>query len=469
MVLKSAENIEKLLSDSELHLVNEDVGSRDELSYVKNTFPGGGLDLFDDPIDLYLAECSRTPLLTAREEKTLGSRIEDGKYLSQLEQELVDRNGLPPSETDLLLELARHFAESGILFETLCQQLGIKLTEGIAKAATHSKVRRAIDGKIEQNLSSAIADATKTDEAQTTQGLVELSLSSRLIPWHLITGAGETNSISDFERITVSPGFRDGLKKLNPEISLHFRQIKDSAQEATRRLTQANLRLVVSVAKRYRGYGMPLADLIQEGNIGLMRAVEKFDHRRGYKFSTYAHWWIRQAVGRSMSEQLRTVRLPVHMADNMMKLTQTRQRLYQKYGRQPTDKELASAMGISLERLEMLLKVRASKPISLETPIGDEDSQLGDFIEDKLTPKPVDEATNGLLREQMAETLASLTERERRIIEMRFGLDGGGSRTLEEVGNELGFTRERIRQIEKETLAKLRHPKYSRKFVGYLG
>jgi len=290
-----------------------------------------------------------------------------------------------------------------------------------------------------------------------------------LIPWDLIADLGKTTSIADFKQIIRSSGFRDELEKLHPEISLHIKKTQERANEAARRLTQANLRLVVSVAKRYMGYGMPLADLVQEGNIGLMRAVEKFDHRRGYKFSTYAHWWIRQAVGRAMSEQLRTVRLPVHMADNMMKLVQTRQRLYQKYGRQPTSKELASAMGISLERLEFLSKVNASKPISLETPIGDEESQLSDFIEDKEIPKPVDEAANGLLREQLAQTLSSLSARERRIIEMRFGLDGEGCRTLEEVGTELGFTRERIRQLEREALAKLRHPRHSRKFVGYLG
>ncbi len=469
MVLRSTENTEQFLSDGELNPFNDNTGSDEDFHYVKSIPQSGEYEFLGDSIDLYLAECSQTPLLNAREEKMLGSWIEDGKYLSKLEQEMVAQNGLPPSETDLLLELTRRFSQSGQLLETLCKHLGIKLTAGIAKAASHSKLRRAIDSQIDQQLSSAIENATGVSEAQTTQGLIQLSLSSRLIPWHIIAGLAETNSIANFEQIIRSPGFQDELKKLHHETDLHFKQIKARAQEAAHRLTQANLRLVVSVAKKYRGYGMPLADLVQEGNIGLMRAVEKFDHRRGYKFSTYAHWWIRQAVGRSMSEQLRTVRLPVHMADNMMKLSQTRQQLYQKHGRKPTDKELASAMGISPEKLELLLQVNAGKPISLETQIGDEESQLSDFIEDKALPKPVDEATNGLLRKQLAETLASLSARERRIIEMRFGLDDAGCRTLEEIGTELGFTRERIRQLEREALAKLRHPRHSRKFVGYLG
>jgi len=277
------------------------------------------------------------------------------------------------------------------------------------------------------------------------------------------------SSPAELEQKVDSPGFQGELERLQPEIGLHFERIRESARQATRHLIQANLRLVVSVARKYRAGSMPLADLIQEGNIGLMRAVKKFDHRRGYKFSTYAHWWIRQAISRAISEQIRTVRIPVHMADNMTRLVQIRQKLYQKYGRKPTSKELASEMGISPEKLELLLQVNASKSISLETPIGDEGGQLSDFVEDQALTKPADEAASGLLREQLAKTLASLSTRERRIIEMRFGLDGEGCRTLEEVGTELGFTRERIRQIEKETLAKLRHPRHSRKFVDYLG
>jgi RNA polymerase primary sigma factor len=468
MVLKSADNIEQLLAGEELYMLDEAMDSEDEFRGVKNVPKGGDVEPLGDSMDLYLIECRRTRLLTANEEKTLGSSIEDGRYLSEIDQELVTKNGYPPSETDLLLELIKRLRQSVSLLQMASKQLKLQVNGGLLKTVLDPRLRGAIDGQIDQHLADAISQATGASEVRTMQDLTELSLITRLIPWHVIQGLAETGSITKLKRALGSPKFRGELKKLRPKIALHFEQIRQKSQEATRQLTQSNLRLVVSVAKKYRGYGMPLGDLVQEGNIGLMRAVEKFDHRRGYKFSTYAHWWIRQAVGRAISDQVRTVRLPIHMADNMTRLVQTRQRLYQRFGRQPTNKELAAEMHISPEKLEWLQKVNASKPISLETPIGDEGGQLSDFVEDHAVPKPAEEATTGLLRDQLGKTLESLPPRERRIIEMRFGLDDGYCRTLEEVGVELGLTRERIRQLEKEALAKLRHPKLSRQFVDYL-
>jgi len=468
MVLKSADDIERLLADEELYMLDEDLDSGEELSEARRAPASGDVEPFGDSMDLYLLECRRTRLLTANEEKTLGSSIENGRYLSEIEQELVTKNGYPPSETDLLLELIRRLCQSGSLLRMASGHLKLPLNGGLSKTVLDTRLRGAIDSQIDHDLSSAISQATGASEARTVQDLTELSLITRLIPWDIIGGLAETGSITKLKKGSGLPKFCGKLKKLRPRIALHFEQIRQKSQAAVQQLTQSNLRLVVSVAKKYRGYGMPLGDLVQEGNIGLMRAVEKFDHRRGYKFSTYAHWWIRQAVGRAISDQVRTVRLPIHMADNMTRLVQSRQRLYQRFGRQPTNKELAAEMHISPEKLEWLQKVNASKPISLETPIGDEGGQLADFVEDRAVPKPAEEAATGLLHDQLGKTLESLPARERRIIELRFGLDDGYCRTLEEVGVELGLTRERIRQLEKEALAKLRHPKLSRQFVDYL-
>ncbi|OQB21063.1 MAG: RNA polymerase sigma factor SigA [Firmicutes bacterium ADurb.Bin182] len=283
------------------------------------------------------------------------------------------------------------------------------------------------------------------------------------------------NQIAATEGVSIDDPVRMYLKEIgkvplltaSEEIEIAKRMVNND-QEAKRQLAEANLRLVVSIAKRYVGRGMLFLDLIQEGNLGLIKAVEKFDYRKGFKFSTYATWWIRQAITRSIADQARTIRIPVHMVETINKLIRVNRQLLQELGREPLPAEIASEMGISEEKVREIIKI-AQEPVSLETPIGEEeDSHLGDFIPDDDAPAPAEVAAFTLFKEQLMDVLDTLTPREEKVLRLRFGLDDGKARTLEEVGREFNVTRERIRQIEAKALRKLRHPSRSRKLKDFL-
>jgi RNA polymerase primary sigma factor len=316
-------------------------------------------------------------------------------------------------------------------------------------------------GVPEDDETRPLADTTTPDEESSSSAPADQDESE------LDLSVPEGVAIDDPVRMYLKEIGRVPLLGAAEEVELAVR-IEQGDIVAKRSLMEANLRLVVSIARRYVGRGMQLLDLIQEGNLGLIRASEKFDYRKGFKFSTYATWWIRQAITRAIADQARTIRIPVHMVETINKLTRVTRQLVQELGREPMPEEVARALDVTVERVREIQKI-AQEPVSLDTPIGEEqDSHLGDFIEDQEAPAPADAAAFQMLREQMAEALESLTPREEKVLQLRFGLEDGRPRTLEEVGKVFGVTRERIRQIEAKALRKLRHPTRSKKLKGLL-
>ena len=430
----------------------------------------GEYDVIDDSIRMYLQEVGKVPLLTAHEERALSLKIELGRYVERLKDTKFGKCEKSPSPTDIVIHVISRLSKGYPVVQIVEERIGIDPSSNVVETTRNPEFRSAIDVVVDPSLIAAIAERIETETTAAEEATVDLSINSQLLPPQLLELlARDGTPWRKLKALLTDTMFLSQLDSHSSEFGAYFEDVRTEGAASERHLTEANLRLVVSIAKKHIAHGTPFLDLIQEGNIGLIRAVDKFQYRRGYKFSTYATWWIRQGITRSIADQSRTIRIPVHMIETMNKLLRTTRQLIQELGREPSYEEIGSRLAISPDKVEAGMALFLRQPMSLDTPIGEDgDSRLADFVEDRGSLAPTEATSQQLLKEQIDEVLDELTVREKKVLQLRFGLKDGYPRTLEEVGREFNVTRERIRQIEGKALRKLRHPSRSRKLKGYL-
>ena len=420
-----------------------------------------------DKVRIYLHEIGRVPLLTADQGEIAARRIEMGSRVSGIKQAIQKRGGLVYS-SQVLQEIINAIGQSSDLIYQVREALNLSKDGSFFEAVTNDTFKAGIDGVFDPSIVHSIANKLNLPSVSVENQLTELSIDSSLLPKKVLTFIGSDISFADIQKLLTEKFFGDRIKLHESYLREYFEQIEVEGKAAKDRLIEANLRLVVSIAKKYVGHGLNFQDLVQEVNLGLIKAVEKFNFHKGFMFSTYATWWIRQGIKRAIAEQSRAIRVPEYMTEAINKITKKTFELFEQYGRNPTDEEIGENLGISPEKISETLKITQS-PLSLELPMGNREyTYLKDTVIDFSVQQPLEGASQQFLKEQLREVLLTLTSREQKVLKLRFGLDDGRERTLAEVGTEFSPTRERVRQIEAKALLQLRDPSLNSNLKDYL-